>query len=187
MDEKTWYVVDVNPRPWVVGPLSVARSGKGMYPKMGRNQELYDYQQAVVETLRLEYPNLKSLGEIGTLWGRREVEIALYFWQQIEVSEREDRLGRKRTYRGHNADLTNMVKAAEDAVAGLFFDNDVQVRAQRNVIMDRGEHIPQGLVVMSVEGFSGPDPDELPDFVWQKVEPILHPGVLVNGEDLKLF
>ncbi len=177
---KYWFAVMINPEPWAVGPLSVARSGKGVYPKMGRNEKLATYQEALASAIVEEYPNLflvkdsKTGLPLASLFGKKEVELTFHLWQKIEVSEVTDGRTRSgvRKSRNHLADLTNMVKAAEDAVAKILFDNDVQVRAQRNVIMDRGTHVPEGVVVISIEEFIAPDPDELPSFVWEKIEVI---------------
>lgn len=172
-DVKTWYVLDVNPEPWAVGPLSVARGSKGLFPKMGRNQQLHTYQQAVRSTLLLQYPNLREFAdtELG-LWGHREVNLGMYFWQKQETAETVSASGRTRKTTSKVADCTNMVKAAEDAVARILFANDVQVREQHNVIVDRGPQLPEGIVVISIEPWAGFDPSGLPDFVWDRIDVI---------------
>jgi Holliday junction resolvase RusA-like endonuclease len=173
LNPTSWYVLDVNPEPWAVGPLSVARSGKGVYPKMGRNQQLYAYQQALRSTLLLQYPNLREFvdSELG-LWGNREVKLCFYFWQKQETAETVSAAGRTRRTTSKVADCTNMVKAAEDAVAGILFANDIQVREQVNVIVDRGAQLPEGIVVISIEPWAGFDPACLPEFVWDRIDVI---------------
>lgn len=187
---KTWYVLNVNPRPWAVGPLSVGRRGSGgMYPQMGRNQELHAYEAALASTIVMEYPYLREYVDTNmlkkfpglrryvtgdtdaakgrSLWAGAEVEMTFHFWQKIETAEVS---GKK--IKDKVADLTNMVKAAEDAMQGILLNNDVQVRAQRNVIYQRDEDVPEGLVIVSIGPFVGPDPDELPSFVWQRIQEI---------------
>lgn len=194
--EQTWYVLGVNPRPWAVGPLSVARKG-GVYATMGRNQELHAYEAALASTLLMEYPYLREYidakmlkkfpglarylagdpakAKDRSLWAGAEVSMTFHFWQKLETAEVD---GKKITDKV--ADLTNMVKAAEDAMQGLLLNNDMQVREQRNVIYQRDADVPEGIVVVSIERFCGPNPDELPSFVWERVEEIFRNA---NGED----
>lgn len=196
MQQQTWYVLGVNPRPWAVGPLSVARKG-GVYATMGRNQELHAYEAALAATLLLEYPYLREFVDAKllkkfpdlrryvtgdpakakdrSLWAGAEVELTFHFWQKLETAEVGGRVIKDKV-----ADLTNMVKAAEDAVQGLLLNNDTQVRMQRNVIYQRDEFVPEGIVVISIQPFSGPDPDELPSFVWERIERIFRNS---NDED----
>lgn len=193
----TWYVLGVNPTPWAVGPLSVGRANGKVFPTMGRNQALHAYQASLAAALLEEYPYLReyvddkkikqfpglrrySFGDGAkardrSLWPTADVEMCFYFWQKLELAEVD---GRK--IRTKAADLTNMVKAAEDAMQGILINNDVQVRAQRNVIVDRGPDVPEGLVVVSIQPFISNDPDELPSFVWTRVEEIIREA---NGED----
>jgi hypothetical protein len=188
---KQWYVLDVNPQPWAVGPLSVARGGKGYYPKMGQNQQLATYQDAVRAALTGRYPNLvefETSAGGASLFGNREVELCFYFFQKQEQAEKYDARTKTgtRTVTSSLADLTNMVKAAEDAVAGILFDNDIQVRAQRNVTVEHGLTVPEGVVIISIEMWHGMNPSELPDFVWREVE-IIGAGPDGNPDQLDLF
>lgn len=202
---KTWYVLGVNPRPWAVGPLSSGRNATGkVFSTMGRNQELHAYEAALAATLLLEYPYLREFVDAKllkkfpdlrryvagdpakakdrSLWAGAEVELTFHFWQKLETAEIS---GKKITDKV--ADLTNMVKAAEDAVQGLLLNNDTQVRAQRNVIYQRDEQVPEGIVVISIEPFCGPDPDELPSFVWERVEEIFRNASGEDGDESENF
>jgi hypothetical protein len=195
---KTWYVLGVNPRPWAVGPLSSGRNATGkVFATMGRNQELHAYEAALAATMLLEYPYLREFidakllkkfpdlrryvtgdpakAKDRSLWAGAHVELTFHFWQKLEVAEVN---GRRIVDKA--ADLTNMVKAAEDAVQGLLLNNDTQVRAQRNVFYQCGEEVPEGLVVISIQPFISPDPDELPSFVWERIEQIFRNS---NEED----
>jgi hypothetical protein len=187
---KQWYVLDVNPQPWAVGPLSVGRGRGGKYfPQMGQNQQLATYQDALRATLAHRYPNLAEF-ESGalSLFGKREVELGLYFFQKQEQAEKPDARTSTgtRTVTSSLADLTNMVKAAEDAVAGILFDNDIQVRAHRNVTVEHGIAVPEGIVVISIEVWHGMDPRELPDFVWREIE-LIGAGPDGDPDQMDLF
>lgn len=177
MNERTWYVLHINPRPWAVGPLSVGRkAGGGVYPKMGRNQELHTYKEALVHTLLEEYPYLREYekDKNRSLYGGAEVEMEFHFWHKLETAEVD---GRKITDKA--ADLTNMVKATEDAVQGLLFNNDIQVRKQTNIIHQQDTVVPEGLVVICIQLFRAPTTDELPPHVWERIDEIVRNA---NGE-----
>jgi len=170
---KNWYVIDVNPQPWAVGPIQTGRRSGRVYATMGQNQQLASFQEAVRSTLLMYYPDLVSFSESvdPSLFGSREVELCFYFFQKQETAEKPDARTKsgKRQVTSKLADLTNMVKAAEDAIAGILFDNDVQVRAQRNVTVEHGPDVPEGMIVFSIEGFAAMDPNELPQFVWDRI------------------
>jgi hypothetical protein len=179
---KLWYVIDVNPVPWAVGPLSVGRAAGKVYPKMGRNQELHSYQEAVRTTMIDRY--LNPIGhkygddQLATVFGGAEVELGFYFFKKLEVTH----VG-NRTRVGKKPDLTNMVKAAEDAIAGLLFDNDVQVMAQRNVILDRSADVPEGMVIISIQAWRGWDAMEIPPDIWGRVNEMTQAAIELNDTD----
>jgi Holliday junction resolvase RusA-like endonuclease len=105
-----WFRIDLNPVPWAVGPLFTKRvSQTKSVAAMGANSELVNYQNAIKAALKDE-------GEI--LQG--PLKLTLFFWRQIE--EYKTAAGRKA--RSHEADLTNLQKAVEDALHGIFYTND---------------------------------------------------------------
>jgi Holliday junction resolvase RusA-like endonuclease len=148
-----WKVLEINPVPWSVGPVGTARKGGKMYAYVGRNSELYAYQQAVREIL----------SEVEQFKG--EVELSLFFWRQMEPY----RSIQARTVRKHQADVTNLQKALEDALQGVLIENDKNVRAVHSYIVAQ-DHDTSPLVVVCVAPWVGFDPGLLPEPVWSEVD-----------------
>lgn len=134
-----WYVCDVNPVPWQMGPVSArpGKGGKGMYASVGRDEELYTYKEAIKEELRKQSPK-KLEGHLG---------ITCYFWRNRTVSIAQ---GSGRTIKKSEADGTNMLKATEDACQGILFDNDKTNKVGRFFVIDQGPEV-QGRVIIRVE------------------------------------
>ena len=119
MTDVRWYRFSVNPEPWAVGPLGVGRRGGRLYPYMGRNEQLYAFQEAVRE----------EFGEPDLMEGH--LKLTFYFWRELQPYRTEKtRLARK-----HEADATNMQKALEDALQGYLYGNDRDNRDIRSIIM----------------------------------------------------
>lgn len=137
-DGVQWFVLDVNPEPWAVGPVGVARSNGAMHAYVGRNQQLDSYKQAVTEELESQSP-VKIDGKI---------EIEFYFWREIITYKNE----KDANQRKHEADLTNLQKATEDACQGILFDNDRDVVSIESHIVDQGPGV-HGKVVIRVQEF----------------------------------
>lgn len=151
--EWEWFVLDVNPEPWAVGPLSVGRKAGKVFPYMGRNDQLFHYKEAVKEELvgcDLFLENCK-------------IELQLFFWRRRD----EYKTPQARTHRKHEADLTNLQKATEDALQGVLFKNDKDVKRIESRIVDQGpDVIPK--VVLGVRKI-GHDSIYLPEWVTQRV------------------
>jgi Holliday junction resolvase RusA-like endonuclease len=154
MSEGQWYVLDLNPIQWAVGPVVTGRRGGKIYGNIGRNQELHAYKEAVGELLE----------DIAVLVPG-EVELHMYFWRQRE----EYQTHQARTHRKHEADLTNLQKALEDALQDSVIQNDKNVKAVRVVVVEQDTETTP-CVVFKVEPWQGFNPDELPTSVWMQVE-----------------
>lgn len=152
-----WYYLPINPQGWAVGPLAVKRMNNKLIPFMGRNQELHMFKETVKEELFSRYGALIPVDE--------DVELCVYAWQRLD--EYRSATGRKS--KDKFADLTNIVKAAEDAIQGVLIKNDNRVMAQRNVIMDRSPSI-NGCLVICLRTWEGPNPDEIPQHIWDRVD-----------------
>jgi Holliday junction resolvase RusA-like endonuclease len=166
-----WFVIPLNPEGWAVGPLGVARKNGKLIPYMGRNQQLAAYKEAVSEEFARRYGQLIPTD--------REVELRIYAWQRID--EYSTASGRKSKDKA--ADLTNIVKATEDAVQGILIANDNKVMAQRNVIVDRAPAI-EGALIICVADWDGLDPSEIPDHVWNDYRSATAPQPLFNRQQL---
>lgn len=130
----SWYVLDINPEPWAVGPLGVGRKNGKVYPYVGPNQQLISYQQAVKE-------ELESLD--GRLYIKCDFELNFWFWRNIASHLTPS--GRKAS--ANYADTTNLQKATEDALQGVLFSNDRNCKSVSSEIVDQGPDV-RGLVVI---------------------------------------
>lgn len=128
-----WYYIPVNPEPWAVGSLSLGHRNGKTYPKIGPNIQLVAAQEAIREELR-SMPWVKMI-EPG------EYSVQLYFWRLM--SEWITPTGRKAS--SSQADATNMQKATEDALQGILFDNDKNVRTITSRIVEQGPDIIPGI------------------------------------------
>lgn len=117
--ERVFHIVGyVNPEPWSVGTAYATRTKSGaMRGGISPNKKVQAYQKALREEL-LSLPMVRMLepGDAGLC-------LRLWFWRQIEVS---NKAGRRVT--GHIADVTNLQKSTEDALQGILFENDNAVR-----------------------------------------------------------
>ena len=106
-----WFFVPVNPYPWKVPPMTVGRKGKALFVRAGRDEGLHTFKQAVAEIVGAQNPHLID----------GKVKLSLWFWRNIpEYTTTQGRRARK-----HEADVTNMQKATEDALQGILYLNDV--------------------------------------------------------------
>ena len=121
-----WYVIDVNPEPWEIGPVGVGRKSGKMWAYVGRNQALYAYQQAVKESV------------VDPVMVEGELYIEFFFWRQVT---REDR--------ANYADTTNLQKATEDALQEVLYANDRRVVKVSSTLMAQGPEV-EGRVVVGI-------------------------------------
>lgn len=148
---EVWEIIQLNPEPWAIGPLSVGRSSKGFYPKIGPNQQLVAFKEAVAE----HFAGRKVEMFTG------EVELQLYFWRRLDVYETP--AGRKSSKK--NADLTNLQKGIEDALQGILFKNDRSVKKVTSVEMEQSREV-MPMVIVGVRDFIPEESDTIPDHVW---------------------
>ena len=110
-----WHLLrGINPEPWVAPTASAARINGKIVPRFSTSQQLITYQQAIREELAASQPE-PLLGP---------VQVRFYFWRQLEPYTNE----KARKARRHEADVTNLQKALEDACQGILFGNDRDVR-----------------------------------------------------------
>lgn len=120
-----WFTLWLNPEPWAVGSVS----GNRISP----NPNLVAFQSAVREALegtpKLP-PDMRSL--------------EFYFWrQQAKYIDAADRVRQRNA-----ADATNMQKGLEDALQGILFDNDREIRDIRSAIVDQGPHVKHPMILI---------------------------------------
>lgn len=149
-----WYVLMINPEPWAIGPVGYSRRGGKMSAYVGRNAQLDAYKEAVREEIADQNPE-KMIGY---------VDITFWFWRN-----RATYLTQKAVqHRKHEADATNMLKATEDALQGILYDNDKDNRTVKAVVMaqDAGIH-PR--IVVRVRQHQPVDMTYFPDEVVMKM------------------
>lgn len=148
-NEDIWRVLCINPEPWAIGPLSIGRKKSGVFPRIGPNQQLVTFQQAVREELAgitmVEY---------------EMVELDFYFWRQLESYKVGNRTVVKKA-----ADVTNLQKATEDALQGLAITNDRNVKRISSHLVAQGQDV-EPKIIIRIKEYQGLDPQEIPDKVW---------------------
>lgn len=133
-----WFRVDLNPVPWAVGPLQVIKRNGKFIAIMGRNQELYTYQQAIKDALKEQL----LLNEI-----EPPFRLRVFFWRRIDTYTTHQ----ARAAYSHEADTTNMVKAIEDALQGIFYKNDKTNIAVEGYIVRQDDEVDEGHIIVGIE------------------------------------
>lgn len=130
-----FFDLDINPEPWRVGPVSMGRKrgGGGMYPIVGRDQQLHSYKMAVKEQLD-RYNTFMLPG----LYRARYM-----FWRKRDAYTTPLQM----QHRKHEADLTNLVKATEDACQEVLFGNDRDCVANECYMFDQGAEVNPRVIV----------------------------------------
>lgn len=156
LDGLTWYVLDLNPEPWAIGPVGYARREGKMSAYVGRNAQLDAYKEAVREALGDGHVPLEG-----------KVRLVCLFWRERS----EYTTPQARRHRKHEADATNLLKATEDACQGVLFVNDRDNNDVRGVIVEQGPDV-KARVVIGV-GVSPEIPDiveQIPTHVWELMD-----------------
>jgi len=133
---KSWYALAINPEPWAVGTVTPTK-GKGA--RISPNPNLQTFQQAVKEELAAQVP-FKFGPQEGFL------KVRFYFWRQTaKYLDTNDRVRQRNI-----ADATNLQKGLEDALQGVLFENDRDVRDIRSVIVEQGTAV-KPLIIIGVD------------------------------------
>lgn len=162
VDGMHYYTLPVNPEPWRVGPLTLGRKQTGQYyPKVGRDEQLHMYQEAIRACL-LEYETLCLPEGV-------KFRAEYFFWRRQDSYN----LPTGRRIVKHEGDLTNMIKGTEDAmqaqvargtrkaVEGILFHNDRDCVEQNSYLMNQGQDI-EPMVVIGIQAVSGfPEPEDV--------------------------
>ena len=157
-----WLVLPLNPEPWRVGPVGVTRKN-GLRGFVGKDAQLEAYKEAVREAAEYDLREQGIDPESVMLEG--SVELHLYFWRRQDSYEST---ASGKQVRKHQVDLTNMVKATEDALIGLFYKDDKTVAIQHNHIMSQ-DFTTYPMVVIGVRECAPPTLVELPSDTLRRV------------------
>ncbi len=124
------HILWLNPEPWAIGTVTPRKGGARIAP----NANLVAYQSAVKEELEdvhmlpEEYRNIK-----------------FYFWrQQARYVSMDDKIRSR-----NQADATNMQKALEDALQGILFENDREVRKISSEIVEQGYDVEPKILIVA--------------------------------------
>jgi Holliday junction resolvase RusA-like endonuclease len=136
----TWYLLDINPEPWAIGSVVLGRREGKVYGNIGRNQQLWNYQQAVKQELKKLNPKIETREDY-------IICLDLYFWRELPSYQ-----GSTKKIQKHIADATNLQKGLEDALQGVLFINDRSVGGVRSSIVAQGPEV-QGRIAIGVASF----------------------------------
>jgi Holliday junction resolvase RusA-like endonuclease len=132
-DSYAWYILEVNPEPWAIGPVGYARRNGKMSAYVGRNAQLDAYKESVKEAIE----------ELDPLMLEGKIALRFFFWRHQAAYETVQ----ARTHRKHEADVTNLQKATEDALQGILYKNDKDVVDIHSTMVDQSSTAPGRVVV----------------------------------------
>jgi Holliday junction resolvase RusA-like endonuclease len=128
----------LNPEPWTVGTITQGFAGKRRYATIAKDERLRIYQEGIAECVREAYPNLRMWPEDIPL------ELQFKFCRQLD----QYTSGKGRKAKRHIADATNMTKALEDALQGILYKNDSQVKHSSGEIILEGPDVEPMILVL---------------------------------------
>jgi Holliday junction resolvase RusA-like endonuclease len=147
-----WHILDINPEPWRVGPVGVARRNGKLSGYVGRDQQLAAYEDAVREAIGTGHTLIEG-----------KVRLVMFFWRRRDDYETPQ----ARHHRKHDADVTNLIKATEDALQGVLFKNDKDTNDIRGVLVEQGSNVTPRIVIGIEPSPEIPDAAiYLPDDIW---------------------
>jgi len=148
---KVLYIMDINPEPWTPGSPSIGFKGKQRYPKIAKDQRLIDYQEGIKTSVQQAYTDLLPFPE------GIDLHLVFKFWRM----EDEYTAASGRTAHRNVADATNLTKALEDALQGVLYKNDRQVKHSEGEIVMEGKDIHPRILIMCAERVRDPYWQEL--------------------------
>lgn len=145
-----WIKLWLNPEPWAIGSVSRGKTGARISP----NPNLVAFQSAV----RGELEGHELLPETHR-------KITFYFWrQQAQYLDMSDKVRSR-----NQADSTNMQKGLEDALQGILFKNDREIRDIRSVIVQQGHTVEPCILIKAEEFKLSPVLGEIPEDLLKEV------------------
>lgn len=161
-----WFDIKVQPEPWAPGPLATKRSGSKFIPFMAKNVALGAYQEAVRDALR---------NKDGVRIMEGPLRLTVFYWRRIEKYE----LNSGRKSKSHDADVTNLNKALEDALHGVFYKNDV-VNVIVTGVMVRQDEDTESRILIGVEEIGKDEP-------YRMLNELVPPEVLIPDDEPTLL
>lgn len=123
-----WFLVEgLNPEPWTASLASVGRRGGKSYVQFFKQEQLRLYQESLA-AMFMEQNSHAVLHE-------GEISLVFYFWRRLNLNE----MFEGRNTRTHVADATNLQKATEDALQGILYKNDRDIKDIRSHIVEQDQ------------------------------------------------
>lgn len=134
------YSIEINPVQWAIGPVTTMKRGGKTIPVIGRNVQLHNFKEAVRR-------------EMDRLYGPQEImegpiELRFWFWRNRPAYQNYQ----QRTHRTHEADVTNMQKALEDALQGVLYKNDKQTCKITSETVEQ-DHDIWGRIIIAIDAY----------------------------------
>lgn len=140
MTSSRHYILRINPEPWAIGDVTAGRKDGRISGRISPNPNLVAFQNAVRE-------ELQGVTKLNI----SDYSLTFFFWrQQARYLDAADRRRQR-----NQADATNLQKGLEDALQGVLFDNDRDVKDIRSVIVEQGPKVESCILIVA-------DPIKLP-------------------------
>ena len=122
-----WYIIDgVNPEPWAASEGAIGKRNGKPFIHFHKPEQLRQYQESVKEVFPEQNPHAVDISG--------DIELTFYFWRQLASYE----IGEgKSTRQSAQADATNLQKALEDALQGILYKNDRDIRSIRSLLVEQ--------------------------------------------------
>lgn len=134
------HCLHLNPEPWAIGNAFVVKGGRAA--AIAPDKTLKSYQEAVRAELLAQGAQMVDGPYVLSFW----------FWRE-NVSY-TNAGGKKRSR--NSPDLSNIVKATEDAIQGVLIDNDRDVVHIRSFLVERGKDVePKVVIEVEQSSFDG--------------------------------
>jgi Holliday junction resolvase RusA-like endonuclease len=134
----TYVIEGINPEPWTSPEASVGRKNGRYISHLHSPEQMKVYQKA----LAAEFNRW--------LVDKWEGDLFVQFEFSRQVAEFETELGKK-SYANY-ADATNLQKSTEDALQGILFDNDRQVKRICTEVIEQGPDV-EPLISIRIERY----------------------------------
>lgn len=134
---KILVIEGLNPEPWTAPDISMERRGSRTYPRASKSPILAAYQEALRENIAEAYPDLPMMPDV-------HLQLSFHFWRKLDLYKTATGRNMQRKV----ADATNLQKATEDALQGILFKNDNQVKRVASEIVAEGVDVEPHIVVI---------------------------------------
>jgi len=121
-----YWIHDITPQPWEVQAQSYKAGGRWCKARLISPDQLREYRDELSRTFVQQYPL--------TLPARGLLKVEFKFWRNTADG-------------AELADATNLLKATEDALEGILYDNDRNNRLVSSEIIQQDDQAPNAIMV----------------------------------------